>query len=234
MKKMVIFPVLIILILLSGNSFAQGFHDIGLREGVTWTGVYDYEGVDTEMKTNLCIGGYLTFHISEKFKIEQELYFTSKGFKTSMDSQVEIDATNYNKINESTLVSFSYVEMPLLAVFSVTDKIKLKVGGYADFCISASNEVKTKTETYTLHEETVDETTVSSWDETAVSTDRKYQSLLIGDVNTPGFGLVFGVEYDLGTINIGARYSMGLTNVSAKDDMEYNHNAIQLLLGFPL
>jgi hypothetical protein len=52
------------------------------------------------------------------------------------------------------------------------------------------------------------------------------------DINSPGFGLVFGAEYTFEQFVFNARYSLGLTNIPTDKDKDFRHSVFQFMVGY--
>jgi hypothetical protein len=103
LKKTIFIPI--IFFLLFSTSFAAEFSGIGLKLGYnssTFSG-NDIPGKGVSSQEGLAIGGFFGFKINNRFSLQQEVLFTTKGAKINTIGDVYL----------SNL--FMYFEFPLLA-----------------------------------------------------------------------------------------------------------------------
>lgn len=108
---------------LSGaDAINSGF---GIKGGINFANVYgdDKDLVDPSTHTNFHAGIYAQFALSQSVSLQVEGLYSRKGFETD-----EIE----NR--------FDYLEVPLLAVYNITDKFSLHLGPQISVMIAAKQD----------------------------------------------------------------------------------------------
>lgn len=90
--------------------------------------------------------------------------------------------------------NLSYLDIPVLAVFKLGDAAEIHVGPYFGYLISASSEVDGDFDDY----EELDRDNYKAWD----------------------YGLSAGVGFNVGAVQLGARYNYGLQKIADSDFAE--------------
>lgn len=122
MKK----ALLVLIILLSGSQLKAQF-SLGLKGGLNYCNIidntdsenFDYR-VEGDFKLSYHFGLTSNYSISNKWSIGTELLLSDKGFKS-----------------ESGTVNFLYVNIPILANYSITEKLRIHAGPELGFRLSA-------------------------------------------------------------------------------------------------
>jgi hypothetical protein len=165
----------------------------------TFTG--DTEGLD--MKVGFHVGGLAEIALNDKFSIQPELLYSTQGAETEITFfNGAIDQT------ETLEYNFSYINMPIMAKYYVTEGLSLEAGPQIGFLVNAEAEIDGETE----------------------DADQ-----LLGDLSTVDFGLNFGLGYKLNSgLNFAARYNLGLSNISddSNFDAEFNNSVFQFSIGY--
>lgn len=229
MKRVMILSVtLFIVAFFVSSASAQGIVAKGLKGGINLANVRgeDFEDEDTEIRLGFAIGGFLTYRVNEHLAFQPEIYYTSKGFKLkAKGSESDVDYEVSYSMEGS--FSLSYLEIPVLGVFAVNKNINLFAGPYLD--IYLNGKVKSEYEVHSRYLESSTNEWVTEDESGSDSEDIKSD-----DMNSPGFGLLFGAEYLIGKISIGARYSIGLSTIPDEEDTDIKHKVIQFVVGFHL
>ncbi|MEJ8757786.1 porin family protein [Pontibacter sp. H259] len=107
--------------LLSGSDAPNsGF---GIKGGVNFANVYGMRDIiDSDMHTNFHAGVYAQIALSEKFSLQPEGLYSRKGFETDVENR------------------FDYLELPLLAVYNITDNFSLHLGPQLSVMIAAKQD----------------------------------------------------------------------------------------------
>lgn len=183
-------------------SYAQGNINFGAKAGLnlaTLTG--DAENAD--MKAGFHIGGMAEISINEKFSVQPELLFSTQG--------AQEDITFFNGVEDQTenvKYNFSYINLPVMAKYYVTEALSLEAGPQIGFLVDS--KAKSNGETVDADE-------------------------LLGDLSTIDFGLNFGFGYKLDSgLNFSARYNLGLSNISdvSDSDFEFKNSVFQFSIGY--
>lgn len=114
MKRLIItiFATVVVFTLSSASVSAQGL-TAGLKAGMNIANVHGDDvklaealGVEFSSNIGLCVGGFVTYSLSDMFAIQPELLFTMKGAK--------MEVAGYKET-----VKVNYLEIPVLAKLSI-------------------------------------------------------------------------------------------------------------------
>jgi hypothetical protein len=100
----------------------------GIRGGLNFSNLYTKNGdEDSDMKVGYNVGLFGKLPITRQFAIQPELYYTTKGAKTSYSSMFVNGTADFN---------LNYLELPILAVVNITDNINIHAGPYFSYLVS--------------------------------------------------------------------------------------------------
>jgi hypothetical protein len=221
MKTYLIFTTIIVCIIVNTHfAAAQELTGKGFIGGLNLANIDGSDIPDTEYKAGFTLGGFLTFKMSEQFYLRPELVYIVKGY--NMNGRETYREDEYEEIILYDMsAKLNYLEIPILGVYSIFDNFNIYTGPYME--IYLSGEAKGHV-TYS-----------TSYNGDAYKETHEIKSSIKPkDVNSPGFGLIFGVEFIAGPVSIGARYSNGLSTVPDSGDEDFKNTNIQFLLGFSL
>ncbi|MCG8474178.1 MAG: PorT family protein, partial [Cytophagales bacterium] len=141
---------------------------------------------DHKMKIGFQAGAFAEFQFSDAFSIQPELLYSLEGAKTKGEGSVPVNA--------------SYLNIPVLVKYYITEGLSLQAGPQIGFLMGANMDGE------------------SDLGELGKVKDM-YKST--------NFGLVFGAGYDI-TENIGVdvRYNLGLTEVPEEEGEVKTSNII--------
>ncbi|MFM8743718.1 MAG: porin family protein [Cytophagales bacterium] len=104
--------------------------------------------------------------------------------------------------------SYNYLSLPVMLRYNASENISIQAGPQLGFLLSATSSAGSQ------------------------SIDVKDQ------LNGIDFGGAFGLGFDFGSFNAGARYYLGLSNilknVPTGSDLKQTNNAVQLFVGYTL
>ncbi len=224
-KTMLLFVILAIM--LSGSLFAEGL-GFGAKAGMNmakfsgddaelfWEGIIDS---DPGFIFGPTLGGFVTYQLTDALSARAELLFAQKGSKYKIDYSESESGVTFS-IDGDVKVKMNWLEIPMLGVYSLTDAISIFAGPYIELYLSG----KAKT----------DITAKYSYEGVSNSESEEDTEDIEGeDVNSLGFGLLFGGTYLL-TENIGLepRLSIGLTSID--EDYTVKNFGIQLFVNYYL
>ena len=223
-----ILTILVMGLLISAcTSMAGELLDKGIKGGINlakFTG--DDAGDNVSTRMGFSAGGYLTFDMGENFNLQPEIYFASKGSKHEDSDKGSGSSYSYEYTDETTM-TLNYIEVPVLGVFALSPELVLVAGPYVEFFLNGESKDK-----YDYSYEFYDSYNgVWESDSNSGTETTKIDSK---DITSPNYGLVFGLEYNTGSMTIGGRYSMGLNSIWDDKDIDVKHSVIQILLGIPL
>jgi long-subunit fatty acid transport protein len=159
---------------------------IGVKGGLSFSNLYVDNIDDDEMLTGFNIGLFAKFPLAEKFAFQTEVYYTNKGAELTYNESFATGSTKFK---------LDYIEVPLLAVYNVTNNFNIHAGGYVAYMISGK---------------VTNESDPGIFDfESQLNTD---------DFNRFDAGLAAGIAFDFDPISIGARYYYGLTEVGKEQN----------------
>jgi len=179
----------------------------GVKGGVNFANLTG--DFDPSMKVGFHIGGFMEYKVSEKFVLQPELLFSTQGAKYKDDQVGE----GFSVAGE-TNIKLSYLNLPIMAKYYVTNKFSFEAGPQIGVLLSAKNEYG-----YTG---TIQGVPVSESGEIDIK----------DDLNSIDFGINFGAGYDFNDkISVGLRYNLGLSEISEYYYFDKN-SVFQLSLGY--
>ncbi|MBI4720472.1 MAG: PorT family protein [Chitinivibrionia bacterium] len=151
------------------------------------------EWFDPSFKTGFTAGVFMNFAVTENFSLQPELLYTQKGATTNL----------FDDLLEAT-AKFDYVELPLLARYTIPVKGNLKPFVYAGpgIAFNTSSELEVGISIFS-----------TSFDISSITHTTDFIVLAGG-----GFDLGLGA----GKLLIDARFQYGFTNVIQTGDFEIN------------
>jgi hypothetical protein len=200
MKK-IILTVAAVFVLSFANAQDGDGLKFGVKAGLNLSNLTG-DGSPT-MKVGFHIGGFMEYKLSEKFAIQPELLYSTQGakyeFSESFDGESYSEEFNYK---------FSYLNIPIMAKYYVSEKFSLEAGPQIGFLLNADSD-------YDYSETIAGETYSESG-----TTDIK------DFINSTDFAINFGAGYDFNEkISLGLRYNLGLTDV--EKDLEPGASGIK-------
>ncbi|KAB1064530.1 porin family protein [Salibacter halophilus] len=102
----------------------------GIKGGLNMSNLYIDNVDDENMRIGYHAGFYGQIHIDDKFLIQPELLFSTKGAHAY-----------YNGIfNQDVRFNLNYIDLPVLASVELGEFLVLQAGGYASYLISANTD----------------------------------------------------------------------------------------------
>ncbi|NDK57154.1 porin family protein [Pontibacter fetidus] len=97
----------------------------GIKGGVNFANVYGTRDIiNTDTHTNFHAGVYAQFGLTESFSLQVEGLYSRKGFETETENR------------------FDYLEVPLLAVYNITDNFSVHLGPQMSIMVAAKQDGK--------------------------------------------------------------------------------------------
>lgn len=163
----------------------------GVKAGLNLANLTGDDVEDSKIKLGATIGGFATIPLGDKLVIRPELLFTQKGARYK-ESEEGVDYTGKTKMN--------WLDIPILAVYQVADAISAFVGPYFDLYLGGEQEFKIE------------------GDGLSFEGDEKIEG---DDVNSLGFGLIFGGAYGVAeNIDVEARIALGLSSLHEEETVK--------------
>ena len=201
--------ILALMLLLPNASSAvetKGGIKIGVNSArLSGDDVEDWVGEGIQSRMGFCVGGFITFNITEVFAIQPEVLYTMKGAK-------------YTEADFKIVAQLTYLELPVLAKFSIPTQGNIKPIIFAGPAVALKLSGKWK-ETWDGETETYDLDEMKGMDFGLVF----------------GAGVDFGLgESVKGKLTVDLRYTLGLTNFAEIDeeDVKAKNGVFSLMVGF--
>jgi hypothetical protein len=155
---------------------------------------------NTKMKMGLHIGAVAEFEITEQFTFQPELVFSMQGTKYDDGSSID----GLGGLDDPRL-KLTYINVPLMAKYYVTESVNIQVGPQVGFLMSANSSGF-------FGDDDVD---------------------VKDNMNSLDYGVNFGAGYvmDFGLF-IDARYNLGLANIRDSDNITIKNNVISVSVGY--
>jgi len=152
---------------------------IGIKGGANLSNLFVKDVSTENIKVGWEAGFFLKAALTSSFAIQPELLYSTKG----------AELTYNNSVVGKALFSLNYVELPVLAVFNLSDNINLHVGPYLGYLTQATAANKTNGH-YDFQKE-VDVNNFKPFD----------------------WGVAAGIGFEVRWITLGLRYNYGLEYV---------------------
>jgi hypothetical protein len=182
---------------------AQNAPRVGIKGGFNFSNLYVNDANSENTRLGWHGGFYGQFLSSEAFAIQPEVNFSTKGSRVTQHAGIIDQETKYN---------FSYIDIPVLAVFKLGTVAEIHAGPYWSYLVNAN---VTSNGDLGNGSKTFDRSNFDDWD----------------------YGLVGGIGFNLGGVQLGARYNYGLNTIArsslAKTMLGNSKNQVaQLYLSF--
>lgn len=182
MKNSKIIIALVLFISATHLTFSQGGNDFkfGIKGGINFSNINTSNTSDNKTLTGVNFGIFAKLPITNSFAIQPEIYFTTKGS----------EQTYQNVFDGTAQFELDYIEIPVLAVFKITNKFNFQVGPYASYLLNAN--VKNVGDVSFNFENNID------------SDDfRKFDTGIAAGFGFEGKSLGIGVRYNFGIVTVG-------------------------------
>lgn len=183
MKNSKIIIAIVLFISATQLTFSQGKSDfkLGIKGGVNFSNISTNNTSQNKALTGVNFGVFAKLPITNSFAIQPEMYFTTKGSELTYQN-VFVDGTAQFDLN--------YIEVPVLAVFKITDNFNFHVGPYASYLLS-SNVKNVSDVSFNF------ENNINSGD------FRKFDTGIAAGFGFEGKSLGIGVRYNFGLVTVG-------------------------------
>ncbi len=221
MKKLSFMLILVLFLTSSSILFCQ--NDVssrGLFGGVNFANVSGDDIENNEQITGYRIGGFVTKQLGQKFQLQFEGMYSTKGWLIKYDYQDDNYSNRRHYIENE--ISLSYIQLGMLGrvVDAVNNNVDISMlfGPLVGLNTYAHYDNKhVKKHTY----------------QGEVDTEIFKEDGDINDVNSLDFGLAFGFGLTVYNVILDARYEMGLSNVyDTEMDFEAKNSVLSLMIGY--
>jgi hypothetical protein len=177
------------------------------------------------------VGGYLEFMFSDKVGIRPELLFSARKTSDTETSTTTFDlfgTTTTAKTESDNKTTFSYLELPILLNYKLSDNFSFQVGPGFGLLMSAKNKFDATTTT----------TTTTGGSSTTTTTETSGDSDSKEGLRGLELGAVAGINYELESgLSVGLRYWRGLSTLNEETDfggatVKTNANVLQVSVGY--
>ncbi|MCK9288657.1 MAG: PorT family protein [Sphaerochaetaceae bacterium] len=213
--------LVVVLLCMATILIAQTSLNFGLKGGLNVANIavsgdtsWDPEFLDYKSKLDFAIGSFLEIPIGPKLLLQPELLYSRKGAFHEFDSQVTVGGTQVFSGRVKEYWSLSYLQLPVLAKYKLTEKFGLFLGPSISFLLSSKSKAEFKGtylgESYTENEEF----------------DRK------DSTESTDLSFILGGEFRMNKLLFDLRYDLGLSKVAEGDDNDFSNRTISLLIGY--
>ena len=164
------------------------------------------------------VGAFINLNVAGKVGIQPELLYSTQG---------SVQEANGAGFFSETTIKTSYVNLPVLFEYKPIGGLGLLIGPQLSYQISKKAERMSSSNSVVVTEKFDSD----QLDEMAAEEGKKF--------NTTDVGAVFGAQYSISKVVIGARYNMGLISNfkidNPNNDFEYKgpkNNSFVVSLGF--
>ncbi len=181
-----IFFTLNFLIFLTSGSFAQsssngGGIKFGFKGGVNFSNLYTDDVDDNNVLTGFQAGVFAKVPVTADFAIQPELTYNTKGAELVYNNAF---------VNGTAKFKLNYIELPVLAVFNLSNNFNIHAGPYIAYLVDGKATNDSQGTLFDVE-----------------------NSLSNEDYNKFDAGLAIGVGFDTDNLGVGVRYNYGLQTV---------------------
>ena len=183
---------IIMFLLLTGATQAfsqeQNVTRFGVKGGLNFSNFRVDEIADNNIKAGLNLGLFFKMPVAETIAIQPELLYSSKGAKLEYDNAVQGKGEYRFNMN--------YLELPVMAVFSIGDYFNIQAGPYMSYLTSSN--IKNMAKDLTI---------------------QGVQDLNEKSFNRFDYGLAAGIGVDFNGFVAGVRYNYGLAEIGKSGNL---------------
>lgn len=207
-----IVSLIIITCILIPHSHAQ--RNFGIKGGLNLATMTIEEADDSNIIPGFHAGFFGEFILTEKFSLQPEVLFSTKGVEATYDS----DFLNFDVANGETTLNISYIDIPVYVKFNLAEDFNFHLGPYLGILLNAK---------YESENEILDFINIDDADD--IDRDQ---------FNTFDYGITGGLGFELEPFLFGFNYNLGLRpaareNEAMRDLLEdAKNNLIQIYFGF--
>jgi hypothetical protein len=211
MKKQKIIIVFALGLLFANGAFAQSNKfKFGILGGANFSNIDANDTENNKAHVGFNFGVFTRIPLTKSFAIQPEVYFTTKGSEMTYQNGTVDGTANFD---------LSYIEIPVLMVFNVTDNINFHVGPYFSYLVDSKVQNVSDVNFYDF-ESNIDSNDFNDFD----------TGIVAGfGVDVKSFG--FGVRYNFGLITVGKEKTYLGTNYVFPDG---KNGVINLYLNYSI
>jgi len=180
--KITHFVIVSIFLFLASNASCQlSRSTIGIKGGMNISRLSVNGISDESNRVGYHFGAFARLGLTKSFAIQPEALFAVKGAELNFNNAF---------VTGGALISLKYLDIPVLAVFNITEHLNVHLGPYGSYLIDVSVENKSDSEGADFESE-VDKDNFKKMD----------------------YGIAAGVGLEFRSLNLGVRYLKGLSEV---------------------
>ena len=155
--------------------------EMGIKGGVNISSLYTKDASKSDIIPGFNIGFFAKVPVTTLIAFQPELSLSTKGATISYNNLFVDGTANFN---------LTYLEMPLLCVVNVTQRVNFQFGPYLAYLLDGKVTNKSNVNLFNFE-----------------------QNMNVNNYNRVDAGIVLGAGIDIDAITMGARYNLGLTKV---------------------
>ncbi|MFP4060811.1 MAG: porin family protein [Bacteroidota bacterium] len=186
---------------------------LGIKGGLNFSYMTIEDLDDQSMKPGFHAGVFKKFPVSEKFAIQPEVLYSTKGVKAVYDEEF----LGVSIFEGETDFALNYIDIPLYLVYNLAEDLNFHLGPYVGILLGANVDTQA---------EVLDFINIDDNEEL----DRDH-------FNNTDFGISGGLGFQLSFVELGFNYNLGLSQVAPDDDVseillgDARNNVIQIYAG---
>lgn len=154
---------------------------LGVRGGLNISNLYTNDVDDNNLLVGFHAGAYFKLAVNDNFAIEPEFLYSTKGAKLEY---------NNTFVNGTATFHLNYIDIPVLAVFNITENFQFHAGPYIGILTAANVTNDSDNNNFDFENE-----------------------LDKNDFTSTDLGVIGGLGIDVDKVNISLRYNYGLNNI---------------------
>jgi hypothetical protein len=155
--------------------------------------------------------------ISPSFYIQPEILFSQQGAKVESMRTVSLEGTNFD-IQGTAIQKLQYLNMPLLAKFSLSKKLNLEAGPHVSYLLQSKTTIETLTTS-------TNPDYAPSKEVNMPDTKDAFNTFDVGATLGLGYQLLNGVFFQ-------GRYNLGFIKPLKKETYDSRNGVLQLSVGY--
>lgn len=166
---------------------------------------------DNKSKLGVNVGMFLEYEINNNFSFQPELLFSLQGNKYETKEEYFDDFTNQNeKVTLTQTTRLSYINLPLILKYHVTEKIDIEFGPQIGYLVGAKADFEYQDANFPEDNEEITIDLLNDGTYNFLGATIQWQEA----INRFDYGLNLGASYDINeNIFIQARYYYGLSTI---------------------
>ena len=187
MKNNIVLISMVLMLFLGSYISSNAQVRIGVKAGLNMSSLYTNDSENSNLITGFNMGVFSKLPILDFLAIQPEIYLTTKGASVSYNNLFVDGSARFN---------LTYLEVPVLCVYNITDNFNVHAGPYL---------------AYMLNGKVTNDSDINLFD--------FEENIDANDYNRIDAGIALGAGVDVGAISLGLRYNLGLTKVGKEQSI---------------